>query len=59
MAKQILVVLSMKDKIIAIYTHTAFDTHKMLCEKGQWQFQLSDLRNSQLSGPNSNCNDVH
>lgn len=49
----------MKDKIITTYTHTAYDTHKMLCEKGQSQFRLSDLRNLQLRGPNSNCNDVH
>lgn len=51
MAKQKLFVLSMKDKIIT--THT----HKMLCENGQSQFRLSNLRDLQLRGPN--CKDVH
>lgn len=59
MAKQILIVLSMKDKLITTYIHTAFDTPKMLCEKGQSQFRLSDLWNLQLRGPNSNCDDVN
>lgn len=44
----------MKDKLITTYTHTAFDTHKMLCENGQSQFRLSGLRNLQLRGQNSN-----